>query len=282
MGETASTKTLTLLLAAVLTLAIAGALKGANFQAETQPETLVVFSGSVSTPVLEEAAKVFEKETGIKVELHFGGSGTMLSQMKISQSGDLYIPSSHDYMQQAVEAGLVEPETVRILAYLIPAILVPEGNPQQIRSLEDLSKPEVRLGLADPGAVAIGAYAVDILASNGLWEEVEGNVVTYAGSYLEAVSYLTLGQVDAMIGWRVFESWHPDKVDALTIEPHKLRKLSYISGAVTSFSDKKGTAEKFLEFLTSPQGQEIYRSHGYITSLEEAKAYAPTAEVPPL
>ena len=55
-------------------------------------KTLIAFVGSASMPATKEAAAAFEKETGIHVELHFGGSGSMLSQMVLSRRGDLYFP----------------------------------------------------------------------------------------------------------------------------------------------------------------------------------------------
>lgn len=56
------------------------------------------FCGAASKPAMEEAAEIFEEKTGIKVDLHFSGSGTTLSQTKISRRGDLYIPGTPDYM----------------------------------------------------------------------------------------------------------------------------------------------------------------------------------------
>lgn len=40
---------------------------------------LEVFVGSATKPAIEDAASTFEKESGIKLLLHFGGSGKMLS-----------------------------------------------------------------------------------------------------------------------------------------------------------------------------------------------------------
>ena len=95
-------------------------------------KTLIAFVGSASMPATKEAALVFEKETGIRVELHFGGSGSMLSRMILSRRGDLYFPGSHDYMAKAIEKKAVNPDSVREIAYLIPAINVPRSNPQSI------------------------------------------------------------------------------------------------------------------------------------------------------
>jgi ABC-type molybdate transport system substrate-binding protein len=51
-------------------------------------QRLMVFAGAASKPATEEAAKAFEKKTGIKVDLTFGGSGYVLSQMMFLSLGD--------------------------------------------------------------------------------------------------------------------------------------------------------------------------------------------------
>jgi molybdate transport system substrate-binding protein len=83
---------------------------------------LIAFVGSVSLPATKEAAKVFEKKTGIHVELHFGGSGSTLSQVILSRRGDLYFPGSPGYMAKAIERKAVNPDSVREAACLIPSI----------------------------------------------------------------------------------------------------------------------------------------------------------------
>src|SRR5512145_216972 len=75
---------------------------------KTRP--LMVFAGSASQPPLEEAAKAFENKTGIPVTLQLGGSGAMLSQIRLTGRGDLYIPGSPDYLELAREQRLVEGE----------------------------------------------------------------------------------------------------------------------------------------------------------------------------
>ncbi|MCK4509384.1 MAG: substrate-binding domain-containing protein, partial [Desulfuromonadales bacterium] len=122
--------------------------------------TVMVFAGSASQPPLEEAALSFKRKHGIQVSLHLGGSGAMLSQIRLTGLGDLYIPGSPDYMVKARELDLIDGEETR-LAYLVPAILVAKGNPQQIMTLNDLTRPDVRVGIADPGSVCVGLYAVE-------------------------------------------------------------------------------------------------------------------------
>ena len=52
---------------------------------------VTVFAGSASKPPLEEAAELYQTETGVEIVLHFGGSGSMLNQLRLSQKADLFI-----------------------------------------------------------------------------------------------------------------------------------------------------------------------------------------------
>jgi len=243
------------------------------------PKEITAFCGSAGKPALEAAAAAFQAKTGTRVYLNFGGSGTMLSQMELSRSGDLYLPGSPDYMLRAARTGVVDPETVRRVAYLVPAILVPRGNPAGIRKLSDLARPGVRVGLSNPKVVSVGWYAVEILEYNHLYDDVSRNVVTYAESYAKATSLLALEAVDAIIGWRIFAEWKTGDFEAVYLEPEQIPRIAYISGAVSTFSEDAQSSREFLEFLVSPEGQEIFRKRGYITTEKEAREYAPNAQI---
>ncbi len=244
-------------------------------------KSINVFAGSASKPALEEAAAVFEEETGIRVYLTFGGSGTMLSQLKIAKEGDLYIPGSPDYMQLAEDDGVIKPETVEILAYLVPAILVQESNPKDIQSLADLTRPVLEVGVGAPETVCVGLYAYEILEYNELLESIQhaGTIVTHAESCSKTAALITLDSVDAIIGWRVFSEWEPDDIDVVFIEPQQIVRLAYVPGAVSTFTEDEKSAQKFLDFLVSAEGQQIFAKWGYLASEEAARQYAPDAEI---
>ena len=243
-----------------------------------ESKSITAFCGSASQPAMEEAALVFEQETGIKVYLNFSGSGTMLSQMEVSQSGDLYIPGSPDYMAMAVRDDVVGEGTEVIIAYLVPAILVQEWNPKNIQSLSDLGKPGIEVGIGNPEAVCVGLYAYEILEFTGLWDEVTPNIVTHAESCSKTATLVALKTVDAVIGWRVFSEWH-DNIDVVYLEPEQIPRLSYIPAAVSSYAKDKESAALFIDFLVSPEGQAIFQKHGYIATEEEARQYAPQAAI---
>jgi len=138
-------------------------------------EQLLIFAGSASMPALEEINHNFEAEHRVKVKISFGGSGNVLSQIKLGKKGDIYIPGSSDFMEKAKEERLVLPETEEKIAYLIPSICVVPDNPKSINSLESLVEKDVRLGIANPETVCVGLYAVEIIEKSGLTEKIRKN-----------------------------------------------------------------------------------------------------------
>src|SRR4030042_1941640 len=99
---------------------------------QSSPTRILIFAGAASKPATEEAVRLFHEKSGITVDVIFGGSGFVLSQMKLSKKGDIYFPGSSDFMEMAKKEGLVFPESEKIIVYLIPAINVQRGNPKEI------------------------------------------------------------------------------------------------------------------------------------------------------
>lgn len=233
-----------------------------------------VFAGSASKPALEEAAKRFEEKTGARVLLHLGGSGSMLSQMELLHRGDIYFPGSSDFMELAKRKGLVDAKTETRVVYLLPAINVQRGNPKNIRGLEDLARPGLRVGIARPDTVCVGLYGAEALEARGLSAAVRKNVVNQAESCEKTAQMVSLGLVDAVLGWDVFEKWDPEHVQTIYYPPERVPRIGYIPAAISLFPREPAIARAFVSFLVSPEGQSIFRAKGYLTDLAEARKRA--------
>jgi molybdate transport system substrate-binding protein len=236
----------------------------------------LVFAGAASKPPAEETARVFTQKTAIEINITFGGSGFVLSQMKLARRGDVYFPGSSDFMEKARREMLIFPETEKIITYLVPAINVQKGNPHNIRSLKDLLKPGLRLAIADPDSVCVGAYAVEVVEKNFNPEERQQfrkNLVTTVESCERTANILSLKGVDAVLGWEVFQHWDPERIETIFLKPGEVPRIGYVPAAVSRFTKDRNLAEKFVQFLTSPESKAIFKKHGYLMSLQEAKAY---------
>jgi molybdate transport system substrate-binding protein len=236
-------------------------------------EALRAFVGSASKPATEEAARGFEAKTGIRVDLHLGGSGKILSEMKLSERGDLYFPGSSDFMELAKRENLVLPETERIVVYLIPAINVPKGNPKGIHSLEDLARPGLSVGMARPDTVCVGLYAAEILEKNGLAEAVRKNIKTHVESCEKTAQIISLNMVDAVLGWRVFAYWDPDKIETVLLRRDQVPRIGYMPIAISSFCKNAQRAQRFIDYLLSEEGRSVFRQWHYLVAEEEAREY---------
>lgn len=246
---------------------------------EDRKDSITVFCGSANKPAMEEIAALFEQERGIRVNMIFGGSGTLLSQIKLSKQGEIYLPGSPDYIVIAERKKLVIEKSDRIVAYLIPAIITPSGNPANIQSLQDLAKPGARIGIGNPETVCLGLYAVEILEKNNLLAPVLKNVVTFGGSCSKLANLAAMNKVDAVLGWRVFHFWNPERMDFVRLAPENIPRISYIPISIPVYTKDVALSNAFIEFVLSPRGRSVYEKYGYLTSLEKAKAFAPQAGV---
>lgn len=234
---------------------------------------LLVFAGAASKPPTEEAARLYEEKTGVKVELVFGGSGYVLSQMKLSKQGDIYFPGSSDYMEKAKRDGDVFADTEKVVVYLVPAINVPRGNPHNIRALRDLSRAGLRVAIADPETVCVGAYAVEIV-EKGLTPEEKAafrrNLVNYTESCEKTATAVSLRMADAVIGWCVFEHWDPARIETVPLPKEQVPRIGYIPVAVSKYTKDRAAAQAFIDFLTGPEGRAVYARHRYFATAQDA------------
>jgi molybdate transport system substrate-binding protein len=268
------------------TSAVAGLVLGAALisASQAQPvaspavaaEKLLVYAGAASKPPTEEAAKLYEQKTGVTVELVFGGSGYVLSQMKLAKQGDLYFPGSSDYMEKAKCDGDVFADSEKVIVYLVPAINVQKGNPHNIRTLKDLIRPGLKVAIANPEGVCVGAYAVEIIEQQFAAAEKEAfrsNLINYTESCEKTASAISLKMADAVIGWSVFEHWDPSRIETVPLPKEQIPRIGYIPIAISKFTKDRAAAQGFIDFLTGPEGRAVYAKHHYFATAEDAAAW---------
>jgi len=282
MRSGAKLAVLAFVLAGLVALVACGSEAGQESGGEGTPSsggTLELFVGSATKPATEEVARLFEDKYGVSVELHFGGSGAMLSQMKLTGRGDIYFPGSSDFMEEAKRRGLVLAETEQRVVYLVPAINVQKGNPKNIRSLEDLARPGLKVAIADPNTVCVGLYAAEVLENAGLTQAIRPNIVTYAESCEKTAQLIALKSVDAVIGWRVFQYWAPKDIETVYLRPDQIPRIGYVPIAISNSSKQPALAQQFIDFVTSDEGKAVYAKWHYLVTEEEARQFAPQAKV---
>lgn len=225
-------------------------------------EGLTVFAGSASKPALEELGELYEAHRGTPVAISFGGSGSVYTQFKNEQYGDVYVPGSDDFMDKAQAEGSIDPASRTILVYLVPAICVAKGNPKGIQDPGDFTKPGLRVVIGETESVCLGAIAKAVFTEAGNWEAVRKCVASYAESCEKVSQNLLLGEADAVIGWDVFAAQNPDKIDAIPLTAKSARPRN-IPAAAIRWSKQPAEAKAFIAYLASDEAKAVWRKHGY-------------------
>jgi molybdate transport system substrate-binding protein len=221
---------------------------------------LLVYCGAGLREPMEEIANLFEKQEGIQIDYTFGGAAQLLSQIELSQTGDLYMPGGRTEIESAIEKGFVN-QTANIV-YHVPCIITPKGNPAGVESLKDLAKPGVRVVLGDPTAQCIGRLSKTMLESLGIWDDVKKNVVAFSGTVNELLVYITMEQADAAIVWE--DLFDPEKMEKVEI-PQEMNEIDIVPIGTLVFSKDMKSAEKFMNFVASEKGKAVFASRGFIT-----------------
>ncbi len=222
---------------------------------------LYLYSGAGLRPAVEEIVEAFSKHTGTKVEMDYAGSGVLLSRIELSKRGDLYLPGEMEYIDQLAAKGLVASR--RRVAWLVPTILVKKGNPAGIRSLGDLVRPGIRLGLGNPEACQIGRTSEEIFRKAGIaWDVVRERTAFSSMTVNELGVQVETGQVDAAIVWEAIALCHEKAGEAVPIPPEE-NAPSECGVAVLASSQRKESAEAFAAFLEGEEARAIFSKHGY-------------------
>ena len=229
---------------------------------------------------IEEIALAYEEETGVKVELQFGGSNTLLNQLEVSKIGDLYLAADQSYLDLAAEKGLTVEQME--IAYLRPVIIVKKGNPKKITSLTDLLRDDVTVVLGDPDRAAVGKKVRKLVGDAGLWEQLESNVRkrgAFMPTVTEAATAVLAGNTaDASVVWDATASQY-DTLEAIRVPELDLGEANITVGIVEMSKHPTETL-RFARFLTSnDRGLPRFEKHGFRVTSGDTWAKKPVLTI---
>ncbi|MCK5702251.1 MAG: molybdate ABC transporter substrate-binding protein, partial [Cyclobacteriaceae bacterium] len=226
----------------------------------SENKTLVLYCAAGIKPPVEKLVKDYEKISGVQIEIQYGGSGTLLSGLRIAQSGDLYLAADESYLKEASKLGLIT-ETGP-LAYLSPVIAVKKGNPKNITGIEDFLKEDISFSLGNPEAASVGKFTKEILESRGLWKSVKEVVTVFKPTVNEVANDIRIGAVDAGIIWNATANQY----ETLEIVNAELFDgfTKQVTIGVLSSSENPTEALGFLRYLSSREfGNPAFSANGY-------------------
>lgn len=233
-----------------------------------EPEILL-FSGAMLRPAIEETIKRFETREGVRVTPVYNGCGVLVSQMKAGEKPDAYFSCDVKFMDMVKDSFMEAP----VVSANEMVILVPKGNPKGIVSLADLAKPGTRIGLGEPEKSALGFLTKSLLDAEGLSQALteSGNVKLHSATGDFLVNQLKAGSLDATIVYKsnalAAKSTDQD-CDIVGIgKPSAVAEQPY---AVARDSTHKRLMERFLDACVSEEGKKAFVDHGFRWELKDA------------
>jgi molybdate transport system substrate-binding protein len=215
------------------------------------------------------AIDAFTKQTGIAASGVY--DNTMVLVNRIVDKGerpDIFISPGGYEVHFLADKGIVEPDSgVAIGSYVIE-LVVPKGNPAGVKSLEDLTKPEVKsIGLGNPDTNSIGYFTRQSLQNLGLWDKISKKVSASEHPVM-SFEWVVKGTVQATFSFNAcpLES-NPEKLAKQNVEViQELPDDSYDIPAVTVVILKgaahKDAAQKFVKFLREESTLKMLAENG--------------------
>jgi len=240
--------------------ALAGLVYLLYTEARPTGRAVKVYCAAALKPVMQQIAAEYEAETGRHVDFDFGDSGSMLGNAGLRRDGDLFLPADDSYVRLAEQQGLVA-EAIP-LCRMRAVILTRPGNPHGIKTFDDLLKPGLKVGIANPDRAAIGKVARDTLAAQGKWSPLAARLYVQHANVTDSANAVQLGSAAAAIVWDVVAVNYPEL--AVVSVPELDAAVAKVELAVLNTSPDPAAARRFARYVAAgDRGLSLIRKAGY-------------------
>lgn len=244
---------------------------------EAEPVELIVFAAASMTETMNQIAEMYKaKAPNVTLTYNFDSSGTLKTQIQEGAECDLFISAGQKQMNQLdITADpevntdkldfVLEGTRINLLENRV-TLCVPEGNPKDIKSFDDLAdklkEGSVLMAMGNSD-VPVGQYTQKILAFYGLDEEklAKDGVITYGTNVKEVTTQVTEASVDCGVVYCTDAfSAGLTPVDYATKE--MCGQVIY-PAAVLNISGNQEAAKEFLAYLQTDEAMKVFEAVGF-------------------
>ena len=224
---------------------------------------LLVFCGITMIDPVRELMTLFEKETGVKMTMTYGGSADLMQSIKVNGVGDIYFPGGEGYIVEADKDGILK-ERKQVGINQV-AIFVRKGNAKGLSGdLDELLRPGIQIGIGHPDLGSVGKETKRLLQAKGIYDQVVAAAAMMQPDSKALTGALREGKVDVVLNWQAVLSFQDNsqEMEMLPIKgdwatPHKLTM------SVLANSREPELANRFLYFCASEQGRAVFQRYGF-------------------
>jgi molybdate transport system substrate-binding protein len=247
------TRLAAVLAATALGLAACGG-GGSGGSGGQSPAEIKVFAAASLTAAFTELGRRYTAAQGTKVTFNFAGSQALATQIGQGAPADVFASADLDNMAKVKD--LVG--TPQSFASNRLAIVVEQGNPRGIRTLDDLAGGDVKVVLA-AGEVPAGRYAKQVLDRAG----VKVTPVSQEDNVKAVVAKVSLGEADAGIVYVTDVAAGGARVEGVDI-PREQNVVATYPIATVKAGKAQDAAQAFMDLVLSGQGQQVLHRYGFL------------------
>src|SRR5262245_10918142 len=234
----------------------------------SNPDSLAGREITVSAAVslrdaFREINKLYEAQTGARINFNFGASGALQKQIESGAPVDLFASAGIPQMDALATQALIVPETRRDFARNTLVLVVPADSTSGITSFADLNSEKVTiLAIGNPKTVPVGQYAQQSLTRLGLWQTLEPRLI-FAEDVRQALDYVARGEVEAGIVYASDVRATGDRVRIVATAPADTHEPILYPIAVVRAGSNQNAARAFIDIVLSDEGQRILEKYGF-------------------
>jgi molybdate transport system substrate-binding protein len=180
--------------------------------------------------------------------------------VKAKKKGDIFI--THDpYLDYTKKAGSYADH--QQVGFVAPVLAVRKNNPKGIKSIADLTKPDLKVALSDPRFSTCGEMVQALLKKKKIYDAVMknvGNRLTKGHSNLG--NLLKAETVDAVIMWNGVANTFKEHLDVVKT-PYEYDTEIKVHVIGLNYSKNPELVKKFMAF-TKSRGKAIFAENGYV------------------
>ena len=219
--------------------------------------TVTVFAAASLTESFTRIGKDFEAANpGSKVTFNFAASSALANQIDQGAPADVFAAASPATMKTVTDMGGADGVPTTFVKNQL-VIAVAKGNPKGIKTLDDLTKPGIKVALC-AAQVPCGAAADKALAA----AKVELTAATLEQDVKAALAKAKLGEVDAALVYRTDARAAASDVDGLEF-PESAGAINDYPIAVLAKAPNKAGAQAFVAWVEGAKGQAVLTQAGF-------------------
>ncbi len=231
-----------------------------------QPE-LIVFAGGLNRPAISGTLREFEEREGVTVTATYNGCGVLVGQIKTGARPDVYFACDTTFIEMDKVRQLFTPPQDVSSTRMVLITHRDRADKLQVKTLEDLTRPGLKVGVTHPEKSALGFLSQRLLQKNNLWEKVFPNLKDLPPTADRLVEHVVLGSLDAAIVYKANTTLQREKLMVIDLpDPAALANQPI---AVAKDTDHPQLAGRLVDAIRTEKSRDRFLKLGFDWSTNE-------------